>query len=206
MKVKTWKKRKNQKKQVKYKKLIFIILYIENNFNNDFLEALNNLRKNPQQFADKVISAISYIKTEEGKSIFEMPNGAKIALVKGEEAFRECADKLRHNIPKLEPFEFKDDLVISVPEDSKEWKKNDLIVKTLGEMKKNLKDKYTDFYFNLDMGVNEAEMSLVLQIVDDSNFKGRRSSNLLSKDLKYIGISHASKGKKSFCVYVVFAK
>lgn len=178
----------------------------ENNFNLEFLEALNNLRQNPQLFADKVIAAISYIKEEDGKQIFELPNGSKIALNKGEEAFRDCAEKLRNNIPNLPPFVLKPELTVPIPEASADWKKNDLIANALNLVKENNKSSYSDFLFNLDLGVSDPELSVVLQVVDDSNFKGRRSQNLLSKDLKYVGISHASKGKKSFCVYVVFAK
>lgn len=167
---------------------------------------MNNLRQNPAFFADKVIGAISYIKQQEGKMIFELSNGSKVALNKGEEAFRECAEKLRNNIPYLHPFILKEDLAIPIPEETADWKKNEVIASSLNKLKEANMDKYSDFTFNLDLGINDPELSLILQVVDDSNFKGRRAANLLSKELKYIGISSAAKGKKSFCVYVVFAK
>lgn len=125
---------------------------------------------------------------------------------RGEEAFRETAEKLRNNVPVLHDLEQRDELVITVPEATADWKKNELITSALTKVKTSTQSVFSEILFNLDLGVNDPELSLVLQVVDDSNFKGRRAANILSKDLKYIGVSHASKGKKSFCVYVVFAK
>lgn len=106
----------------------------------------------------------------------------------------------------LAPIEFREDLVIPVPEASSDWKKQESITSGLTKLKTDTNGKYSSLTFNLDLGVSDPVISAVLQIVDDSNFKGRRRANILDKDVKYAGISHAAKGKKSFCSYIAFAK
>lgn len=166
---------------------------------------INALRSNPQEFASKVEAAISYIKVEDGKLIFETESGSKIALLKGEEAFRECANKLRTLAP-LPVFEFSNDLCAPVPEVSADWKKQSSVEAALGKIRAETAGKYTEFGFNLDLGVSDPEMSCILQVVDDSGLKGKRSATLLNKDFKYCGIAHAAKGKKQFCAYLTFAR
>ena len=47
-------------------------------------------------------------------------------------------------------------------------------------------------------------LSAVLQIVDDTPFKGQRRSNIQNNQFKYIGISHR-KVEDEYCFYFVFA-
>jgi hypothetical protein len=175
-----------------------------NNFNEDLLHAINNVRADPSAYASRIEEAILRIRTEEGKLIFEA-EGTKIALVKGEEAFKAAANKIR-GLPPSGPLEFRDDLAIPVPEDSKDWKKQEVIAAALGKRKSDNENKYTDYLFNMDLGVSDPEVSLLLQIVDDSPFKGKRCDNILNRDYKFIGISHQKQGKSKFCCYITIAR
>jgi len=57
----------------------------------------------------------------------------------------------------------------------------------------------------MDLGVSDPETCLLLQIVDDSPFKGKRRDNILNPTMKSVGISFM-KQKTKFCSYVTFAK
>lgn len=169
------------------------------------MEQINLARTNPSEFAQKVLSVLSHIKDEEGKLVFELESGLKVGLVKGEQAFLEIAEMLR-NQTAMSPIEFKEDLIIPVPEAHTEWKKQESITAGLTKLKNDTNGKYQSLTFNLDLGVSDPLLSAILQVVDDSNFKGKRRVNILDKDVKFAGISHAAKGKKSFCSYIAFAK
>jgi hypothetical protein len=174
------------------------------NFVEAFVNVINQIRSNPPVFATKILESIANIKSEEGKLIFDA-NGTKVSLSSGEEIFRNVAEKLMTTDP-MSPLEYTDDLVIPVPEDQKEWKDNKLISQLLAKKKSELGGKYSDCVFNMDLGVSEAELSALLQIVDDSPFKGKRRENLLNPNNRFIGISYVSKPKNKFCCYITFAK
>lgn len=171
----------------------------------ELLETINRLRGDPESFANKVEDLISKIREDEGKLVFELENGLKIPLLKGETAFRDCAHKLR-NMQSMPGLEHRDNLIVPIPEASSDWKKMDLVTANLTKIRSNTVGQYDEINFNIDLGVNDPEISTLLQVVDDSTFKGKRSANLLNRDLKYCGISHAAKGKKSSCTYITFAK
>ena len=173
------------------------------NFPEELLNAINRVRANPSEFIKNIHDNIENIKSEDNKLIFDA-QGTKVALVSGEEAFKSAANKLP-SYPSCPPLEFRDDLVINVPEDHKDWKNNTLITQLLSNKKKEVAGKYNECAFNMDMGVSDAELSVLLQIVDDSPFKGKRRENIMNPDNKYIGI-HYIKQKHKFCVYIVFAK
>jgi hypothetical protein len=72
-------------------------------------------------------------------------------------------------------------------------------------MKSDNASKYSECAFNMDLGVSDPETSLLLQVVDDSPFKGKRRDNILNPNFKYVGISFL-KQKTKFCCYITFAK
>lgn len=200
--VKAAKKPRKSSKRNQGKKFHF---KIKENFDLQLLDTINSLRTDPRAFAEKVIKALNLIKEEGGRVIIETENGSKIALSKGVAAFEACAEKLRALEP-LPPLEFRQELCVPVPEAPSEWKEQSKLQMLINKFREDCSGTYSGLAFNLDIGVNDPELSTVLQVVDDSGFKGQRADNLLNKDLKYCGISHASKGKKQFCAYIMFAK
>jgi len=146
---------------------------------------------------------IENIKTEEGKLIFDA-NGIKVALVKGEEAFRSAANLLL-SVKGLCQLEQQADLIVPIASDQKEWKNQKTISEVLAKRKADNGDKYSEYLFNMDLGVSDPETCLLLQIIDDSPFKGKRRENILSANCKHVGIN-SMKDKKKFCTYITFAK
>jgi len=125
-------------------------------------------------------------------------------LLRGEVAFREMVDVLKATEP-LQPFEFRKDLIIEVPENSKDWFNKEVINSLFNKKKEELSDKYQSFSFHYDIGTSIPDVSTVLQVVDDNvGFNGSRRQNLLSESFKYIGIGYA-KEKTKYCFYFVFA-
>lgn len=125
-------------------------------------------------------------------------------LLRGEEAFKEMADILRKTAP-LPVFEMRKDLVIEVPENSKDWFNKEVINSLFNKKKEELHDKYQSFSFHYDIGTSIPDVSTVLQVVDDNvGFNGSRRQNILSDTFKYIGIGFA-KEKTKYCFYFVFA-
>ncbi len=125
-------------------------------------------------------------------------------LLRGEVAFKEVMEILeqKESVPKLE---YRKDLVMDVPEGSKEWFNKEIVNNLFTKKKEELKDKYQNFSFHYDIGTCNPEISTVLQVVDDNvGFNGSRRSNILNENFKYIGIGQA-KDKTKYCFYFVFA-
>ena len=128
----------------------------------------------------------------------------KTALNRGEVAFREMIDILNtmESLPKLE---LKKDLSIEVPENSKEWSNKESIALLVNKKKEELKDQYSNFSFHYDMGTSVADVSAVLQLVDDNTgFAGLRRKNIISETHRYVGVGF-NKEKTKYCFYFLFA-
>ena len=90
------------------------------------VDLINNIREDPVSYADLIEDSIQYIVEEEDKNdplntrlIFKKK--VKVALNRGESAFREAADYLRTLNP-LPPLEFTNDKCIPLPETEDELK------------------------------------------------------------------------------------
>lgn len=159
---------------------------------------INKARRYPKDFADIVEKSIKYITTESNRLIFSYK--LKVALCRGEEAFKATVEELRTMQP-LEPFEFKDDIVLESPKIEEEIRDIKVFMEKVVDKKK---------HFNLDAffkdSIKDPEIAIIIMLVDDTvNNSGRKRAALLSKEYKYIGISSASEGR-SFCAYYTFMK
>jgi hypothetical protein len=167
------------------------------------LEELNKLRANPAEISNKILEAIANIKEDKGK-IFYVADGKKISLERGEAAFREVAQKMLEMSP-CEQLEFREDLQMPLPEEPNQWTDNKVISELLANKKRENGDKYPDCSFQLDIEVTDPKICLLLQIVDDNRFQGKRRENLMNPLNKYIGIS-CKNVKTKFCCYFLLAK
>ncbi len=136
--------------------------------------------------------------------VYERQEGdEKIKLNHGKEAFETCIEIL-NNMQPLEPLTLKNELMITVPEVKSLWTDKDYI-NTMKYQKieelECIKDNNT---FHFDIGSSNPEISLIMQLVDDSVFRGSRRENLLSRDFKYIGIHNRVVDNVS-CSYFFFA-
>ena len=184
----------------------------ENNINEKYanypykiVEVINNIREDPVGYADTIEKAIQNIVFEEDKDdptikrlIYKKK--IKVALTRGESAFKEAIDYLRTLTP-LPPLEFSQEKCIPLPNTEEELNDHSFLrnqVKTLRE-KTNI-----DVFFK-DL-IKIPEISGLLMIVDDTNKNaGKKRKALLSKELKYIGVNSKFIGR-TFVAYFSFSK
>jgi len=169
------------------------------------VELINNIREDPVGYADLIEDAIKYIMEEEDKNdptnmrlIFK--KRVKVALNKGEPAFREAAEILRSLSP-LPPLEFSNDKCIPLPENEDELKDPTFLREQVRQIREQTQ---IDVFFK-DL-IKIPEVSGLLMIVDDTNKNaGKKRMALLNKDLKYFGVTNKFIGK-TFISYFVFSK
>ena len=142
-------------------------------FNTNLLKYINLARTKPYEFADHIIDSIKYIKVNEktGKGnefIFNKDDTCKVNLIKGKSAFIEAAEILAMQ-DCLTPLEFKEDLIIEIPNDKKLFIDKTYIEEYLNKKLDSLEYKLLGFHF--DLGVSDPLTCVVLQIVDDNVLK-----------------------------------
>ena len=168
-------------------------------------ELINSIREDPVGYADIVESAIENIIVEEDKEDPSLQRliykkKIKVALTKGEPAFREAIDYLRTLSP-LPPLQFVKEKCIPLPETEEELRDPTF----LRSQVKNVREKTKIDVFFKDL-IKIPEVSGLLMIVDDTNKNaGKKRKALLNKDLKYIGVSSKFIGK-TFVAYFSFSK
>ena len=129
----------------------------------------------------------------------------KVALNKGAQAFTEFAAKLKTMQP-MKPLEAREDLKVPINEDPQKWTDKALISEAVNKQKAAIKEtsSYNSFNFHFDVGSPQADISFILQLVDDTPFKGSRQRNIINPEFKYVGIS-TFKVKNKNCGYFLFA-
>ena len=167
------------------------------------VELINNIREDPSGYADIVEESIKNITNEvDDKNNLRLiyKKKVKVALNKGENAFRETIEILR-NTQSLPPLEFKNDICIPLPENEEQLKDPTFLRE---QVKKIRQDTKVDVFFK-DL-IKVPEVSGLLMIVDDTNKNaGKKRMALLNKDLKYIGVTCKFIGK-TFIAYFAFSK
>ena len=168
------------------------------------LELINKIRANPSSYADIVLDGINNIiinqDFDETKPKIIYKNKVKVALFKGEQAFREAAEILKEMQP-LPPMEFKEEICVPVPETEEELNDHSYLKKQINIIQEN---NNIDLFFK-DL-VKLPEVSTLLMIVDDNEKNpGKKRNALLNEEFKYIGISNKFIGKK-FIAYFTFSK
>ena len=152
------------------------------NYIKKVLYLINQIRKNPKQFADFVLSSQQYIKEFDDKKIFDYK--IKVALNEGKKMFLDCAEYLR-KLPPMEELTFNDDIVLECPTEPSSIRDMNYFKQKVVEKKENQK---IEAYFK--DSISEPEISVLLIIVDDAikNPKKKREA-VLNPKFKYIGIS-----------------
>ena len=169
------------------------------------IELINNIREDPVGYADIIEDSIKNIIEEEDKKDPEktrliFKKKVKVALNKGETAFKEAAEYLRTLAP-LPPLEYNQDKCIPLPENEEELKDPTFLREQVLKIRQSTN---IDVFFK-DL-IKIPEVSGLLMIVDD-NIKnaGKKRLALLNKDLKYIGVTSKFVGK-TFIAYFAFSK
>jgi hypothetical protein len=166
---------------------------------------INKIREDPVSYADIIEDSIQNIieeqdKDDETKTRIIYKRKVKVALNRGELAFKEAAEELR-NMNSMPPLELKNDICIPLPEDEDEIKDSSYLREQVRILRENTN---IDVFFK-DL-IKVPEVSALLMIVDDSGKNpGKKRQAVLNKDFKYIGISSKFIGK-TFIAYFAFSK
>ena len=169
------------------------------------VELINKIRQNPVEYAKIVEDSIKNItsetdKNDETKAKLIYKHKVKVALNRGEDAFKEAVEILR-NMEPLPPLEFNGEICIPLPQTEEEIKDPTYFK----EQVKILKETTNIDIFFKDL-IKIPEVSSLLMVVDDSiKNAGRKREALLNKDYKYIGINSHFIGK-TFVAYFSFSK
>ena len=175
------------------------------NYPEKIVELINNIREDPVGYADIVENSIENITSEQDKedpSINRLiyKKKIKVALTKGESVFHEAIDFLRTLTP-LPPLKFLKEKCIPLPDTEEEMKDPTFLRNQVQILRE--KTKIDVFFKDL---IKIPEIAGLLMIVDDTNKNaGKKRKALLSKDLKYIGVSSKFIGK-TFLAYFSFSR
>ena len=172
------------------------------NYSTEVFKIINRIRAQPNQYADFIEDSMDNIieigEGENKKIIFKKQ--IKVALNKGEPAFRKAANKLRE-YDSLPSFIFKNEICVPLPSSGREILNTNYLKQQVANLRQTNR---VDGYFK-EM-VKAPDISALLMIVDDNGENsGKRRMLLMSNELKYIGISSGFVGG-TFVAYFTFSR
>ena len=179
---------------------------------NLMLNEINNSRKNPLNIISKIEKYYDMINiSKKNEYYIKIDEKNKIKLYKGKKSFDQCKNYLK-NLNSLPIFILKNEMTFPFPEKNnitiEECTNEFYLNKTLKiineELEKNFKITIINFHY--DIMNNNTELSVILQIVDDTNSMFHRRNNIFNKEAKYIGINVGKISETLFCYYLLFAK
>ena len=157
----------------------------KDNFSKYLLEQINKIRADPQSFIGVIEDAKDNIKKSKNGNFYYNGNKIKVALVEGESAFNEAIEFLKSCKP-MEPLIFSKNLIPPIPQNKEELQSKSFLRKSIDKM---LRDGIRVNSYWRDI-INDAEICFLLMIVDDNgDKKGMRRNDILSPNMKEIGIS-----------------
>jgi hypothetical protein len=155
----------------------------KNDYPQKIISLINEIRSNPLLYSKQVEDSIKNIEIGKDNQII-YHNIVKVALHRGEQAFREAINILRNTEP-MQPLRYNPQLCIPLPENEIELKNQNF----LKEQVDNIKQRNTiiEIYFK-DL-IKIPEVSVLLMIVDDNSKNiSKKRETLLNKDFRYIGV------------------
>ena len=157
----------------------------KDNFSKYLLEQINKIRADPQSFIGVIEDAKDNIKKSKNGNFYYNGNKIKVALVEGESAFNEAIEFLKSCKP-MEPLVFSKHLIPPIPQNKEELQSKSFLRKSIDKM---MRDGIRVNSYWRDI-INDAEICFLLMIVDDNgDKKGMRRNDILSPNMKEIGIS-----------------
>ena len=162
------------------------------------LDLINQVRKNPKDYANKVLDNIKYIITENGKKVFKRK--VKVLLNTGEPAFRNAANYL-NTLSPMEELIMKPEIIIPLPVSEEERDDNNLLKQKVMKIRENY--NINVYFKNM---IKNPEIAVLLLIVDDSaNSPGKKRKAILNPEFRKIGIDSTFLGN-SFISHFSFSK
>ena len=158
-----------------------------NKFNTKTLDLINQIRKDPPSYSQKILDNIQYITNENGKKIFKKK--VKVLLNRGEDAFKVAANILKNTSP-MDELVLKPQIVIPLPETEDEIHDNKMLRNKVERIREN--HNINVYFKNM---IKNPEVAVLLLIVDDSaNNPGKKRNAILNPDFKKIGIDNRFLG------------
>ena len=172
----------------------------KNEYPQKVIFLINKIRSNPLMYANVVEESIKNIKvTKNHKIIYS--NEVKVALHRGEEAFREAINQLKQTEPMM-PLRFNPQLCIPLPENEVQLNEKNYLKEAVDKMRgrnTNIEIYYKDL-------IKIPEVSVLLMIVDDNSKNvAKKRDTLLNKDFKFIGCNCKYIGK-NFVAHFSFSR
>ena len=190
------------------------INYLETMRESMFKE-INLIRLNPQIIEKKINKYYPFITTKQKDSFIQVDKNNRIKLNKGYNAFESCKNIISKKRP-LTPLNLRNELTFPFPElsnkyliDSQynEYIKESYLTTTLQSLKEHLFEKNIEIVnFHYDIMNSNTELSVILQIVDDTNSLLQRRNNIFNKSSQYIGINIGKIDNGLYCYYLLFGK
>ena len=169
------------------------------NFSKYLLEQINKIRVDPQSFIGVIEDAKDNIKKSKNGNFYYNGNKIKVALVDGESAFNEAIEFLKSCKP-MEPLIFSKNLIPPIPQNKEELQSKSYLRKNIDKM---MSDGIRVNSYWRDI-INDAEICFLLMIVDDNgDKKGMRRKDILSPNMKEIGISSVEINGRSVNYFVL---
>ena len=171
----------------------------KDNFSKYLLEQINKIRADPQSFIGVIEDAKDNIKKSKNGNFYYNGNKIKVALVEGESAFNEAIEFLKSCKP-MEPLIFSKNLIPPIPQNKEELQSKSFLRKSIDKM---MCDGIRVNSYWRDI-INDAEICFLLMIVDDNgDKKGMRRNDILSPNMKEIGISSVEINGRSVNYFVL---
>ena len=171
----------------------------KDNFSKYLLEQINKIRADPQSFIGVIEDAKDNIKKSKNGNFYYNGNKIKVALVEGESAFNEAIEFLKSCKP-MEPLIFSKNLIPLIPQNKEELQSKSYLRKSIDKM---MCDGIRVNSYWRDI-INDAEICFLLMIVDDNgDKKGMRRNDILSPNMKEIGISSVEINGRSVNYFVL---
>lgn len=184
-------------------------------FERELLNEFNKVRANPLEYCEKIMKFSENIRIDKisKRSFYLINKNTKINLLKGKEAFLSCCEflhgmneKIKNKNLFLKNLELREELNFPFPyDDPSKCCDKDYISENIIKLNIALNNKLKIKGFHYDLSTDNAEISLILQIVDDNNSGGKRRNIIFDDKIKYVGISHGKFKNNIFCTYMVFA-
>lgn len=192
----------------KYSKFSYDKIYADG-----LLKEINNARCDCEKYSYKLDSLEEKIKIEKNQSFLIMENGFKVNLIKGKRSFRECSNYLKDlnsylidNFTDLNVFQEIEELRIPFPiDESIDIFDQDYINKCQMDLALSTLGKFELVEFVYQISVNYADVSIVLNLVDEYTTDRKVRECLLSEKIKYVGINTKRIDEYLNAIYMVFA-
>ena len=173
------------------------------------LMEINKARMAPKEYINTVKKYMSKIHpaTPTKNSYISVSSTSAIALKKGVEAFDDCIHFLEKQRP-LQPLQMDNALNIDFPDIINDCVNMTYIEKAIKNKYEKLKDMYNGNIqlkkFHFDINTPSAEISCVMQIVDDTQSNLIRRNNIFNEKINIVSINCELVSKGIVCFYLAF--